>query len=105
MTVEKLDDRLLSLFAEWKRLRKEQGDRREETPEAEAEMRARGKHLNKIEKQIARFTPSTSESAAALVQVLIYWAKHGGPSESEQERMLKSLLGWIESVGEYRKRG
>lgn len=100
MTVEKLDDRLLALFAEWKRLRQEQGDRRGETPEAAAEMTARGKRFVELEKQIARFTPSTSESAAALVQVMIYWAKYGGPSEGEQERMLKSLLVWIEGVGE-----
>lgn len=99
MTVEKLDDHLLALFAEWKRLRKEQGDRRGETPEAEAEMRARGKRFVKIEKQIARFTPSTPESAAALVQVLIYWAKYGGPSEGQQEKMLSGLLVWIEGVG------
>ncbi len=35
---------------------------------------------------------------AALVQVMIYWAKYGGPSEGEQERMLSNILVWIEGV-------
>ena len=98
MTVEKLDDRWLALFADWEQLRQDQEDRRGNTLEAEAEMLARGKRCRKLEKDISRYTPSTPESAAALVKVLIYWAKYGSPSKGEQERMLSNLLVWIEGV-------
>ena len=99
MTVENLNDRLLTLFSDWQRLRQEQDDRQADTIEAEEEARARGKRLQAIEKDLSRYAPLSSEGAAALVTVMIYWAKYGGPSEGEQERMLSNLLVWIERTG------
>ena len=91
MTAEKPDDPLLPLFAEWQWLREERAG---ETPEAW--MAEGGKRCVAVERDMTHLAPLSAEGAAALVTVMIYWAKHGGPSEGEQERMLSNLLIWIE---------
>ena len=82
--IDQLDNPLLALWKEWKRLDAEKEARREDA--SEMEMIAWSKRRVEIEKQIANHVPLTPESAAVLVQLLI-----AAPYEGEGEKTLSVL--------------
>ena len=95
--IDQLDNPLLALWKEWKRLDAEKEARREDA--SEMEMIAWSKRSVEIEKQIAKHVPLTPESAAVLVQLLTYWTKNElFPSDDQHQRILKNLLTWIEGL-------
>jgi len=95
--IDQLDNPLLALWKEWKRLDAEKEARREDA--SEMEMIGWSKRRVEIEKQIAKQVPLTPESAAVLVQLLTYWTKNElFPSDDQHQRILKNLLTWIEGL-------
>ena len=94
--IEKLDDPLLALFAEWKTL---DIDDEQRGKDSEFQIEQRWKRRAAIEEDMARHIPLTPAGAVALVRIVRDYCEIGTPPNNRLERMLDNLITGLEGMG------